>query len=484
MCAPVMCDGRHVIARARQQRCIARPGDADTLGMTPLIPVERFGREIGVRRLDQSSRDALRAAVAQENIAAATIEAIVRTAMQRTPTPLVERARILLRRYFSFGPWRIEDDSALASIVGRGTGWHSIDIGADRVVEFGWRGAGFRISVVARGPITAASGVSQVGASSATGTTGAVSRLVSSEIIGVAPRVGASGATVNDAIFGPGAPPSSSRDGLRATQRAVAELVRATNLSPPTVESIPLVDTFDGPVATEAKHQPRIVGFLIGPSATATSDRWMRRTDRGLAPRMQRLFAAHTLIDGVWFAAGCYDIELRDAQGWFDALAPILTVMTIGFATPRRAPAPNSDETRARREFALVELRSPRGRVVVRDAIAARNPILRELGVAHIATTDPFQALNVYRRAIDDPARSVRRATIRAVHADARSEYRAIMERGLRDVDGYTRFLSVHAINAIGASTSRAAVEKIAADPDARVRLAALAVLQGIPPPL
>src|SRR5262245_2134224 len=65
--------------------------------------------------------------------------------MQRTPPALVERARALLRRMFSGAAWRIEDDTALASIVGPGAGTSTVDLGNGLYLQFGWRAGAFRV---------------------------------------------------------------------------------------------------------------------------------------------------------------------------------------------------------------------------------------------------------------------------------------------------------------------------------------------------
>ena len=107
----------------------------------------------------------------------------------------------------------------------------------------------------------------------------------------------------------------------------------------------------------------------------------------------------------------------------------------------------------------------------------------RELAVCATATTDPFTAQNVWKQAIDDPARNVRRAAIREIVHHNHLEVRPLLERAMHDVDGYTRFKAIHGVAAIGSTPSSRALERTSRDPDARVRIAAAAVLLGRPPP-
>src|SRR5438477_4896671 len=104
-----------------------------------------LGEQTVLRPGGDRGRDGARAEVGERRATAPIVEQIVRAAMPRTTPALVERARTMLRRYFSDTPWRIEDDTALASIVGPGTGWRTLRVGDDLVVGFGWKAGSFRV---------------------------------------------------------------------------------------------------------------------------------------------------------------------------------------------------------------------------------------------------------------------------------------------------------------------------------------------------
>jgi hypothetical protein len=97
-------------------------------------------------------RDQSRARVALEDLAPAAVERIARSSFGRLPITLVDRARALLHRYFSDGPWSVEDDASLSALVGPGEGWTSEELAPGIVLSFGWRGGTFRVDVAAELP--------------------------------------------------------------------------------------------------------------------------------------------------------------------------------------------------------------------------------------------------------------------------------------------------------------------------------------------
>lgn len=376
--------------------------------------------QLAARSAGTAERDAARAAVGDLRQATMAIEHIVRTALATTPTPLVERARVMLRRYFSAGPWRIEDESALAALAGRGLGWQTLALDCGVNVSFGWRGTGFRV-------------------------------------------------IAQPLVF----------DGVPMTRPSGAGHKEQPTLYP----FISLEASFDGPVAVESKLQPRVIGFLVGPTKHAATTGWARRDDLHMADSVRAIFRVSPDISGVHESHGCYEIELHDPALWHDTLAVVLTHMTHNLARPRPGCSPPREETRTRKEFLAHDLRSPRGRILVRQSVEARDPVVRELAVAAVAIADPFSAPAVWKRAISDYARNVRRAAIREIVRHNHAEMRPLLERALHDVDGYTRFKAIHGIAAIGMGPSSRALDRVARDPDGRVRVTAAATLLGRPPP-
>ena len=376
--------------------------------------------QLAARNAGTAERDLARAAVGDLRQATMTIEHIVRSGLATTPTPLVERARVMLRRYFSACPWRIDDESALAALAGRGLGWQTLTLDCGVNVSFGWRGTGFRVI--------------------------AEPRIV---------------------------------DGAPLNQPSLSGQQDPTPLHP----FISLEASFDGPVAVESKLQPRVIGFLVGPTTHSATTGWARRNDVQMADSVRRIFHVNPNITGVHENHGCYEVELCEAELWYDTLAVVLTHVTHNLARPRPPCSPTREETRTRKEFLAHDLRSPRGRILVRQSVEARDPIVRELAVAAVAIADPFSAPTVWKRAISDYARNVRRAAIREIVRHNHAEVRPLLERALQDVDGYTRFKAIHGIAAIGMGPSSRALDRVARDPDARVRVAAAATLLGRPPP-
>jgi hypothetical protein len=100
-------------------------------------------------------RDQSRARVGFEDLAPAAVERIARASFGRLPITLVDRARALLHRYFSDGPWAVEDDAALSALVGPGEGWTSEELAPGIVLSFGWRGGTFHVDVHAELPAAA-----------------------------------------------------------------------------------------------------------------------------------------------------------------------------------------------------------------------------------------------------------------------------------------------------------------------------------------
>lgn len=97
-------------------------------------------------------RDASRARVAREGHTATAVERVARSSFTRLPITLVDRARGQLRRFFSEGPWSVEDDAGLSGLVGPGEGWTEEALAPGIKLAFGWRGGNFKVDVEAEEP--------------------------------------------------------------------------------------------------------------------------------------------------------------------------------------------------------------------------------------------------------------------------------------------------------------------------------------------
>jgi hypothetical protein len=90
--------------------------------------------------------------------------------MARVPPASVERARTLLRRFFSAAAWRIDDEVALATIAGPGSGSTRTGLADDIVLSLTYRAGRLRIDVELVGDVGLVEGVgAAAGAPSVTG---------------------------------------------------------------------------------------------------------------------------------------------------------------------------------------------------------------------------------------------------------------------------------------------------------------------------
>ncbi len=90
-------------------------------------------------------RDVARVRIAERGLTLVAVERIARTSFGRMPITLVDRARGHLTRFFSDGPWTVEDDAALSAAVGPGEGWTTDELAPGVRLGFGWRGGNFKV---------------------------------------------------------------------------------------------------------------------------------------------------------------------------------------------------------------------------------------------------------------------------------------------------------------------------------------------------
>jgi hypothetical protein len=94
-------------------------------------------------------RDAARVRVARAGLTQTAVERVARTSFARMPITLVDRARSQLWRFFSEGPWTVEDDAGLSAVVGPGEGWNEDELAPGIRMGYGWRAGAFKVDVVA-----------------------------------------------------------------------------------------------------------------------------------------------------------------------------------------------------------------------------------------------------------------------------------------------------------------------------------------------
>jgi len=92
-------------------------------------------------------RDAARLRIAHAGLTQVAVERVSRTSFGRMPITLVDRARAQLRRFFSEGPWTVEDDAGLSGLVGPGEGWTEEELAPGIRLGYGWRFTQFKIEV-------------------------------------------------------------------------------------------------------------------------------------------------------------------------------------------------------------------------------------------------------------------------------------------------------------------------------------------------
>src|SRR5205085_6426013 len=102
----------------------------------------------------------------------------------------------------------------------------------------------------------------------------------------------------------------------------------------------------------------------------------------------------------------------------------------------------------------------------------------RQVAARVLIDADPAPAEQAWERLLEDPSRSVRRATVDAMVDAGRPALRALLERALLDTDAWTRWKALRGLVGLGIEPSRGVVAPLAADPDFRVRLEAAGALR------
>jgi hypothetical protein len=216
-------------------------------------------------------RDAARLRIAHAGLTQAAVEHVSRTSFGRMPITLVDRARAQLRRFFSEGPWTVEDDAGLSGLVGPGEGWTDEELAPGIRLGYGWRSTHFKIEVDA--------------------------------------------------------------DPLPAEPSAgVAEPAAAHSVVPPHERT--LGDTFEEFVVIEAGRNPAEVRFATGPLTTGKGGRFTR-DDQGTSAAVAALFREFDEIEIVRLELGSVSVALRDPESWHTVLLGVFDTVTSAFVPPR-----------------------------------------------------------------------------------------------------------------------------------------------------
>lgn len=248
-----------------------------------------------------------------------------------------------------------------------------------------------------------------------------------------------------------------------------------------------------GSVGAEATPNPRTMRFVT-PSMHDGPSRWYASAAGVDDPRVARLFAEFDDVANVLVGPNFVAVGLRRPDRWEQLLGSVRRVVASAFATPEtdRDPATKtSDQPYATPfparleptgagatalEIAWNELGALRpalaGDLVrILAATMSTDSASRQVAARKLADADPAVAFTAWDKLVDDPSRSVRRATVDVMVDTERPGLRPLFERALADDDEWTRWKALRGLVGLGVGPSRAAVAALAHDPDFRVRL-------------
>jgi hypothetical protein len=389
-------------------------------------------RITSVPRVDGAERDEWRREVAARGLTRAAVAHLARDALARIEFDHLAPVKSLLKQFFSDAPWATADDDALAALVGSGEGWwrHALD---DEIeFAFGWNEDTFRLEL----------------ARTATA--------------------------------------SRSSDGSDACRPLV------------------LGDSFAGTIVPEATPNPRTIRFVTGVIHTGSS-RWYESAAQVDDARVARLFGEFDDVANVLVGPDFVAVGIRRADRWEQLLAPMLRVLEEAFGTAASAA---SDEDRSRdvvtspgvdvratsvntgdrafdrawRELRRLRLDQPDDVERLLAAASSEDVETRQVAARVLVDADQELAIRAWAGLLDDPSRTVRRATVDAMVDAARPMLRPLLERALADRDPWTRWKALRGLVDLGMDPSRNAVTALLTDADFRVRLEATTALRNRDP--
>ncbi len=329
------------------------------------------------------------------------------------PITLVDRARAQLRRFFSEGPWTVEDDAGLSGLVGPGEGWTEEELAPGIRLSYGWRSSHFKIEIDTD-PLPSDAG----------------------------------GASAPAAVEAPPIVPVHERT---------------------------LGDTFEEFVIIETRRNPSEVRFATGPVATGKGGRFTR-AEQGSSAAVAALFREFDDIEVVRIEPTSVSVTLGDQEQWRVILLRVFDTVTAAFVPPR-VTAPDRAYERAVSEIGAIDVTSPRDLARLIDATSSPDAAFRRLAAAKLELADPLLVAKPWTRSLEDSSRAVRRAAIRAAAHVSRPDLRLLYERALADKDACVRYYALRGLAQIGVGRAAGSVERRKTDDDLRVRFAADAAL-------
>jgi hypothetical protein len=365
-------------------------------------------------------RDQGRHEVAARGLTPAAVAHLTRDALGRIDFSVLTPVKGLLKRFFSAEVWTVDDDRALADLVGSGDGWWEYELADDLALGFGWREGAFRLDV-ARVP-----------------------RVLSALV-----------AETFDQPVVPEATPNP---------RTIRFVTGAIHDGPSRwYQSADGVD--DPRVARLFAEFDDIDNVLVGPSFVAVGLRRAERWEDLLVPVLSVVVAQ--------FAAPPQPVDVSAATGAVDA-----SRATSPTTRERTSDDRQGSLERAWRELGRLRPDQPDDLERILAAMSSPSVAHRQVAARLVADADADTALAAWQQLGDDPSRSVRRAVVDAMGDSNRPAVRSLLERALDDSDAWIRWKAIRALVDLGIASSRTAVAPLASDPDFRVRLETAAALR------
>jgi hypothetical protein len=241
-----------------------------------------------------------------------------------------------------------------------------------------------------------------------------------------------------------------------------------------------LGDTFEDNLIIEEGRGPETLRFSTGPGSTRSLGRFTRE-EQGELAGVAALFREFEDIDEIRLDNAYVTITITDTALWSELLLEVFDAVIENFM-PRALPAPDRQYERAIAELGPLDATSSRDLARLLDAVTSPNASFRQLAVAKLEEADPLVVQKPWGHALGDSSRAVRRAAIRAAAHNARPESRLLFERALVDKDACVRYYAVRGLAQVGVGRAVESVEKRRRDDDLRVRMAAIAALEGKTP--
>lgn len=361
-------------------------------------------------------RDEARREVAARGLTATAVTHLTRDALGTIDLVALAPAKKLLKRFFSDDPWTVDEDAALAELVGSGDGWWRHDLGEDFVLEFGWRDGVFRMDVAVRRGI-------------------------------------------GETFAGPVVPEATPNP---RTIRFVTPRIHEG----PSRWYESAVDVNDPRVARLFVEFDDVANVLVGPDFVAVGLRSPDRWEQLLDPMLRAItteFAATTAAD--LERIGAADAEPRDKTPR---------------ARSEAAQGGGSALERSWKELGSLRSDEPGDLDRIVAAVSSPESAARQVAARVLVDAPAEVAEHAWSRLLDDPSRAVRRAAVDAIVDVERPALRPLLEHALGDTDAWTRWKALRGLVDLGVEPSRAAVSPLAADPDFRVRLEAAGGLRGL----